>query len=203
MSDIWHLFVVQWQQQSIVEIFAFAFAVAYIWLASEESVWCWPAGFMSTALYAYVFWDVSVFYNMLLNVYYMLMAIYGYISWKKQGEDKTLISRFSVRKHIYYLALGFTLSIAVYVTSIYWFDYSLLWLDIGITVFSLMTTWLTVKKILECWIYWTVLNLSSVFLLYENALYVSVLLMAIYVVIAIKAWVQWRHTYAMLGQEIN
>jgi len=47
--EIWPSLVEQWQQQSIIEIFAVVLAVAYVWLASEESVWCWPAGFLCKA----------------------------------------------------------------------------------------------------------------------------------------------------------
>lgn len=201
MNDIWHLFLTQWQQQSSFEVFAFIFAVAYIWLASEESIWCWPAGFISTALYSYVFWEVSVFYQMLLNIYYMAMAIYGFITWQKQGDDKTLISRFSFQQHLIFISSGLGISVALYVITIFWFDYQLVWLDIGISVFSLMTTWLTVKKILECWIYWTMINIASLVLFYENALFPTMLLMVIYIVIAIRAWVQWRQTYCNIIAE--
>lgn len=199
MSDAWEPFLAQWQQQSLFEIFAFIFAVAYIWLASEESIWCWPAGLLSTALYSYVFWDVSVFYQMLLNIYYMAMAVYGYITWQKQGEDKTTISRFTFRQNILFVFSGLCISIALYFTTIFWFDYQLVWLDISISVYSLMATWLTVKKILECWIYWTIINVASLVLFYENALFVSMVLMIIYIVIAVRAWVQWRRTYCSIN----
>ncbi|MDT0593885.1 nicotinamide riboside transporter PnuC [Glaciecola petra] len=201
MNEIWQLFLTQWQQQSIFEVFAFIFAVAYIWLASEESIWCWPAGLISTALYSYVFWEVSVFYQMLLNIYYMGMAVYGFISWQKQGEDKTVISKFTLKHHLIFSGLGIGISILFYFATIYWFTYQLVWLDISISVFSLMTTWLTVKKILECWIYWTIINIASLVLFNENALYVSMLLMIVYIIIAIRAWVQWRQTYCNIVKE--
>lgn len=199
MDDAWGLFLAQWQQQSLLEVFAFIFAIAYIWLASEESIWCWPAGLLSTALYSYVFWDVSVFYQMLLNIYYMAMAVYGYITWQKQGKDKTTISRFTFRQNIAFLFSGLCISIVLYYMTIFWFKYPLVWLDISISVYSLMATWLTVKKILECWIYWTIINVASLVLFYENALFVSMVLMIIYIVIAIRAWVQWRQTYCSIA----
>lgn len=78
------LFIQQWQQQSIGEIFAVLFALAYVWLAAQESIWCWWAGFLSTTLYVYIFWDVTLFFQMLLNVYYMAMAVWGIIHWSKK-----------------------------------------------------------------------------------------------------------------------
>lgn len=192
---IWELLANQWQQQSIGEIFAVAFAIAYVWLAAEESIWCWPAGFISTALYAYVYWDVTLMFQMLLNLYYMTMAVYGFITWGRSGKQKVFITRMRWSEHTMTILVGLSISTLVYLFAKQFINYDLVLLDISITVFSLITTYLTVIKKLENWYYWSFINLSSVFLLYDKALYLSMLLMLIYICLAVRGLFHWFDVY--------
>ena len=192
---VWDLIVNQWVQQSIGEIFAVSLAVCYVCLATQESVWCWPAGFLSTALFAYIFWDVSYVFQMMLNLYYMAMAVWGFISWRKQGLNKLSISRMRCKEHIYIFALGIVGSIVVYLVARQWFNYNLVLLDIGVTVFSLLATYLTVIKKLENWCYWIIINASSILLWYEKELYLTILLMLVYIILAVRGLVYWYTIY--------
>lgn len=192
---IWDTLVNQWMQQSVIEIFAVILAVCYVWLATQESVWCWPAGFLSTALFAYVYWDVTLVFQMLLNLYYMAMAVWGFISWRKQGLNKLSISRLRSVEHLYIFGLGGTGTVLVYLIARQWFDYDLVLLDIGITIFSLLATYLTVTKKLENWCYWIIINTASILLLFEKALYLTILLMLIYVILAVRGLFYWYTIY--------
>ena len=69
-----------------LELVAMLLALAYVILAAKGSLWCWPAAFISTALYTVIFYDVLLLMDSALNVYYLVMAVYGYWIWqKKQG----------------------------------------------------------------------------------------------------------------------
>lgn len=193
--DIWPALIEQYQQQSVWELFAVGFAIAYVWLAAEESIWCWPAGFITTGLYAYVYWDVTLVFQMLLNIYYMAMAIWGFVSWQKTGENALLISRMSLKLHINVIALGVFISAVTYYIASYWLEYDLIILDIAVSVFSLLATYLTVIKKLENWFYWSLINLVSIHFLLATGLYLSIVLMLLYIAIAMKGFVQWLNTY--------
>ena len=186
------LLIEQWQQQSILEVIAVVFAVAYVWLASQASIWCWPAGFISTSLYTFVFIDVTLVFQMLLNIYYMLMAIYGFITWRKQDESAILISKMPLKEHVYVILVGSLGSLVVYFVALTWLEYELIFLDIALTIFSLIATLLTVRKRFECWYYWSLINLATIFLYIENQLYLSVVLMIIYIVLAIRGVIIWH-----------
>jgi nicotinamide mononucleotide transporter len=185
----------QWQQQSVLEIIAFFLAIAYLWLAGQQSIWCWPAGLISTALYAVVYWEVSVVFQMLLNLYYMLMAVWGFYTWRKQGSDAVLVTRMSLRHHVLFIVLGSVMSVLVYYIAGIWFSYELISLDVSLTIFSLMATYLTVLKRLDSWVYWSLLNFTSIFLLWEKGLYLTILLMVIYIILAIRGYFNWNRAY--------
>lgn len=193
--EMWESLLAQWQQQSIVEVFAVLFSILYIWLASEESIWCWPAGFISTFLYTWVFFDITLIFQMLLNIYYMGMAIYGFITWSKQSDARIYISRLLPREHAIIVLGGSVLSAAVYGLAVFAFNYEFLLLDIILMVFSLITTYLTVKKRLECWYYWSFINLASIFLYLQSQLYLSIVLMFIYIILAIRGLLVWHKNF--------
>lgn len=193
--DFWIALGEQWQQQSIAEVFAFAFAFAYVWLASQESIWCWLAGFLSTSLYAIVFFDVTLVFQMLLNIYYMAMAVYGFLTWRKQDEARVLISVLPIYRHLQIIIGGAIIVGLGYAIAVSWLSYNLMLLDIATTVYSLIATYLTVKKRLECWYYWSVINLASIYLYLQSELYLSVVLMFVYIVIAIRGLYLWNRSY--------
>jgi nicotinamide mononucleotide transporter len=182
-------------QQSIVEIFAVILSVCYVWLATQESVWCWPAGFLSTALFVYVYWDVTLIFQMLLNVYYMAVAVWGFISWRKQGVNKLSISRMRLLEHVYILSLGAIGTVLVYLIARQWFTYDLVLLDIGVTVFALFATYLTLVKKLDNWAYWIIINTASVLLLVEKELYLTIVLTLVYIILAARGLVYWYTIY--------
>ncbi len=199
--DILNLILEQWQQQSWVEVVAVFLAIAYVWLAAHENIWCWPAGFISTSLFAYVYWDVTLIFQMLLNLYYMGMAIFGFFIWRKQGDDQIKISNMPFYLHIIIVLLGFAISAITYWVAIFWLSYDLVLLDIGVTVFSLLTTYLTVRKYIESWYYWSVINLATIFLVWPSSLYLTAFLMVIYIGIALKGLLNWKADYNLRMNE--
>ncbi len=71
------------QVMSYWEVIAVVLGVAYIVLAMRENSWCWYAAFGSTAIFSWLFFDVSLVMESALNVYYLAMAVYGWYVWNK------------------------------------------------------------------------------------------------------------------------
>ncbi|MFL2834452.1 MAG: nicotinamide mononucleotide transporter, partial [Alphaproteobacteria bacterium] len=63
------------------EVTAVTFAIAYLFLAMRQSIACWYAAFLSTLIYTIIYWDVALYMESLLNIYYLFMAVYGWINW--------------------------------------------------------------------------------------------------------------------------
>ena len=200
MDDISAIVIAQWQQQSLLEIFAVVLSVAYVWLAAEGSIFCWPAAFVSTTLFMFVFWDVSLLFQLMLNAYYLIMAVVGFLHWRRSNDERFVSLQMPLNLHVRILVAGIVLTVLLsfLAKSIaqQWFNYDLLYLDAGITVFSLLVTYLTVKKYLQSWMYWCVINFLSVYLFIANGLYLTVALMAVYIVIAMRGYVNWSQSLA-------
>lgn len=179
------------------ESFAAVLGIAYVILAARESQWCWPFAFVSTAIYTLLFWEGQLPMQALLNFYYMGMAIYGYLLWRKHGnvEDNLAITSWSFLLQIQFVIIG---SFLTYIVGIYLTQYQLSqnpYLDAGVTVFSVMNTWLMAKKVLQNWPYWIVINSAAIVLYVQNGFYATVVMFALYFILAIIGFINWQKLY--------
>lgn len=132
-----------------------------------------------------------------LNVYYLLMAIYGWYQWcyGSENKNKLAIRSFSAGEHLKAIALIVVLA----VTSGYFLDRNtdaaLPYLDSFTSCAAVVTTWMVAKKVLQNWLYWIVINSLTIYLYLERGFALYALLFMVYIVISIIAYRQWRHTW--------
>ncbi|HFC30044.1 MAG TPA: nicotinamide riboside transporter PnuC, partial [Oceanospirillales bacterium] len=88
MQDFFQKISQAFMAQSILEIIAVICATLYLILVVKENIWCWFFAFISTALFIYLFHSVSLLSESLLNIYYLIMAIYGWLQWKNKSNKK-------------------------------------------------------------------------------------------------------------------
>ena len=177
--------------QSGLEIIAVVAAIVYLILVVRENIWCWFFAFISTALFIYLFYHVSLLSESILNVYYLLMAIYGWWQWSKKRNDKVLkIKSLSLKKHLIIIVVGLLLTPAI--------GYGMLklgasfpYMDAFVAIFSVFATLMVAYKIFENWYYWLIIDTISIYLFWQKQMYYTTLLYLIYIVlifVGIKSW---------------
>ncbi len=179
------------------ENLAVALAVAYLLLAMRESVLCWYAALASTAIYTVLFWNVNLFMESALNVFYMAMAVYGWWQWKfgGAGHEGVPIHAWTARQHA--AAIG---SIAALTATVGWLMASYTaeawpFVDSFTTVSSVIVTFMVARKVLENWLYWIVIDAVSIVMYLDRGLRTTALLFALYVVLAVFGYAAWRRRY--------
>ena len=191
MTGFWQLLSGQAVSSSVIELIAVILAISYLLLAVKQQIWCWPAAFLSSLIYLYVFFEVQLYMESMLQVYYAGMAVYGWQQWQKKENDQTRpIRTWPLRQHLISLVLilaGTYIAGRLLVQT----DARLPYIDAFTTVASVLTTYMVTQKILENWIYWLVIDLVSIFLYLDRALYFTALLFCIYIVIIGFGWLQW------------
>jgi len=196
MSDIWQQIVTAWQAQSMLEVMAVLAAILYLVLAIKENIWCWLFAFISTGIYIYLFHSVSLISESLLNVYYLLMAVYGWYQWRfGNNHQQRKIIKWSLKKHLS-LIIPTTLAVPIlgYFTSQYGASFP--YLDAFTTCFAVLATVMVAHKVLENWHYWLIINSISIYLFANKALYLTAAMFALYLVLAVIGIVRWRRHYA-------
>ncbi len=178
------------------EVLAAVFGIIYIILAAKESIWCWPAAFLGTLIYTILFWEGQLPMQAILNFYYMGMAVYGFFLWSRHTAKKEdlQVSCWSWKKHFILIigALLVSLLIGYYLSTT---EARFPYLDSGVMVFSMVTTWLMAQKILQNWLYWLVIDAAAIVLYWKTGFYVTVILFAVYWVLAIYGYKSWRANY--------
>ena len=199
-----------------LELVAMLLSLAYVILAAIGSIWCWPAAFISTALYTIIFYDVLLLMDSALNIYYLLMAIYGYWLWQQNnGKEKypqqtskateLAVVSWHASKHIKAcLALtGVSFALGYIMANYTPADFP--YLDTFTTGFAVYATYLVANKVLENWLYWIVIDLASIYLYLEKGLMPTTVLFMVYVLIAAYGYLKWRslltHDQALTIQE--
>ena len=189
------------QAMSYWELTAVVLGVAYLLLVVRESLWCWYAAFISTSIFLYLFWEVNLLMESALQVYYLVMAVYGWWHWRSGASNHTgannelAISTWPLRTHLLAIAGVLLASLLSAELLKHYTQAALPLLDSFTTWGSILTTWMVTRKILENWLYWLVIDSVSIYLYLDRELYLTALLFMAYIVIVIIGYRKWLLHY--------
>jgi len=166
----------------------------YIWLAAKERQLCWVFGIVSCGLWAWAdFFRYNLWVDGLLQIFYVLMGFWGLYEWKMGSEAKARsIQRWPLRPHVFLILAGLALSFSLGFLFKKYTSTSFPYADALVTAFSIIATVLTIKKVLEGWVYWVIFDAMAIVLFGLKDAVLVAFVMVIYTVVAAYAWVQWR-----------
>ena len=176
---------------SVIESLAVLFSLLYVILAAKENIWCWGAALISVSLYVYICYTAKLYPETGLQIFYLIMAIIGYFTWNKKSKEK--IKEWSEFKHLIIIILGALFS---FIMGFYFFTYTesaMPIIDSITTTFSIIATYMVVKKVLGNWLYWIVIDLLSVYMYFHRDLHLTSLLFVAYATIAVFGYISWSY----------
>ena len=65
-----------------LEILGTAVGIIYLWLEYRASIYLWIAGIIMPAIYIFIYYDAGLYADFGINIYYLLIALYGWVAWK-------------------------------------------------------------------------------------------------------------------------
>tara|TARA_B100001094_G_C18158475_1_gene787895 strand:- start:470 stop:1042 length:573 start_codon:yes stop_codon:yes gene_type:complete len=177
----------------ILESVAVITAIAYLILAAKENVKCWYAALISSLIYIYIMFQADLIMNLVLQIFYVLMAIYGWLKWNNiiNIDSNVSINSWNKMNHLYSIGLVITLSIFSGIFLEKYTQAQLPFLDAFTTWGAIISTYMVAKKIIENWIYWFVIDSISIYLYISRELYLTSLLFFIYLIIIIFGYISW------------
>ena len=136
---------------------------------------------------------------MSLQFYYVVISVYGWINWKhgKSGDKEelpttkasgTLLIKISIATGLIYLVYYFVLAKFT--------DSTIPKVDSLVGALSIIGTWMLARKLLENWIVWIVVDGLCVGLYIYKELYPTTVLFAIYTVMSVIGYRQWKKSLA-------
>ena len=180
-----------------IELVAVATALVYVVLAARNSDWCWPFGFVSSCLWAYQVWVAyDLLFDMLLNSFYAVMAVIGWIRWRSSNSNtakkQATISESTLREHLLLILGGVALSALLAVLAEAYTSAQFAFVDALTTVGSVIGTVLLIRRKLSNWLYLLAMDIIYVWLYLERGSPLFAGLFVVYCVLAVYGYLHWR-----------
>lgn len=182
--------------QILIEFIAFICGILSVWYAKKADILVYPTGLIGTALTVYLLYQAEYFGDMMMNVYYSLMSIYGWYQWTrlKGTLPKYKISRTDIRER--YVGFAFFLITVGVTYGVYrGFDYDMQWYSYVDTVTSgifFTAMWYMANKKIEHWTLWIIGDVITVPLYAYRGLGMLSLQYLIFTFLAIQGLLAWR-----------
>lgn len=175
---------------------------ACVWLAARESLWNFPVAIVSCALYVVVYYRATLYSDGGLQIMFIILNLFGWYQWLYGGARNTELKVSHARPREWGILLvgvvGFVAGFGYYLR--HYTDDALPYWDSLTTAISLAAQYLLMRKRLENWLLWIVVDAIYVPILWHKALWPTSLLYALYLGLAFYGYVQWRKA---LLQETN
>ena len=208
-----------------LEFIAALFGVISVFFAKKENILVFPTGIISTGLYVYLLSQWSLYGDLIINIYYTLMSIYGWYMWSKIIDDKdkhipitksnkkdklkafgifAFTSVFVIAVYRYYNVmpndLNFEESINYAIEkitsgSLIEFRKATPFLDTFTTGAAFAAMWLMANKKLENWTFWIAVNIVSIPLYFVKGYGFTGIQYTIFLVLAIYGYMEWSKKY--------
>ncbi|RFM36734.1 nicotinamide riboside transporter PnuC [Chitinophaga silvisoli] len=169
--DINHIaFTIMGYPLSYIELLGTLSGLISVYYASRGNVLTWPTGIINETALAILFYQVQLYADMLLQVFFFAVTIFGWYHWKSNKADVP-ITRLSTSTRQWYIfsLLAGTLLLGTCIRNLpHWLPAyfphpaAYPYVDSFVTVASILATILLAKKQLENWICWIIVDVISV-----------------------------------------
>lgn len=225
MDTLFDFFLAPYKEASILniilEFIAASFGVISVFYAKKENILVYPTGIVSTALYVYLLSQWALYGDLIINIYYTLMSLYGWYLWT-HVVDKTNHTLTISRTNLYdkFKALGIFIFTAIFVIAVYHY-YQVMpnlsfsdsinyayqhlssgnlvefrkatpYLDTFTTASAFVAMWLMANKKIENWVFWILTNIVSIPLYFVKGYGFTGIQYTIFLILALLGYQAWK-----------
>ena len=179
---------------SVPEWFAVALALAYLGFAIRMSRLCWWFAVASAGLYTALMYDAGLYMESALQVFYMVLAIYGWYQWQTSAAGRPVrrVADWPLVFHLPGCAAIAVLAVLSGAVLERFTDAAFPYADSFTTWGALLATWMTARKVLQSWHYWFFIDAVSVYLYWQRELFLTAVLFMLYLVLIVVGYRAWR-----------
>lgn len=185
-----------------LEILGTIVGLAYLWLEYRASIYLWIASIIMPAIYLFVYYNAGLYADFGINIYYLVIAIYGWAAWKygfrlfgsndKLKSEELPISYTPTKMWVKITAIYAILQLVIAWILIRFTDSSVPWADAFTTALSIIAMWMLARKYIEQWWVWLVVDVTSAALYIYKDLYFTAALYALYALIVFFGYRKWK-----------
>lgn len=189
---------------TILEVLGFTVGLLYLWWEYHADSRLWFASIVMPTISMWIYLHKGLYADFAINIYYFLIAIYGYIAWtrskhmvKTDGDEESKkeelpITRIPMRRAAgagtVFIALWGTLYCGLRFLT----DSTVPLADAFTTALSIVAMWMLARKYLEQWLAWIAVDAVCIGLYAYKGIYLYAALYTIYTIIAVIGYRNWR-----------
>jgi nicotinamide mononucleotide transporter len=184
-----------WVVAHSVELIATITGLQYIIYSVKEDKLLWIYGLVSSLISVFVFFGPGLYAETGINIYYVLVSIYGWLHWtfrEKESKKELPISLTKPKEGL----IIFVITLILYILIAYLLKYhspsTVPYLDALTASASITATWMLARKMLEQWLIWIVVDAISVGLCIYKNLYAVSFLYFVYTILAFAGYIEWK-----------
>lgn len=209
--DINSLFFTLWgYPMSYLEFFGAVSGAVAVWLSTRGNIWSWPIGAVSVVLFFFLFYQIQLYPDMFLQVFFLVTNLQGWWRWThpKPGEEDSQrelrISRMPRRQLLIWSAgaVVATAALGTFARNLHdWFPilFSLPsafpYVDSFTTVLSIMATFLMIEKRVECWFVWLLVDAILTYVYFVKGVKLVAAEYFVFCFVAVLGTYNWTRTY--------
>jgi nicotinamide mononucleotide transporter len=203
---------------SYLEFFGTVAGFIAVILSAKAHIWSWPIGIINVVLFFFLFYQVQLYPDMFLQVFFFVTNVVGWWRWAnpKPGEedlrDELKVSYMPFRQLFLLSIVGligtflmgtFAKNLHEIFPSIFSKPSAFPYLDSFVTVMSIITTFLMIQKKIECWIIWIVVDAVATYMYFAKGIKFVGLQYLIFCFIASYGLWNWIREYKSYPQNIT
>jgi nicotinamide mononucleotide transporter len=200
MSPIFEFFFGQYSGYAtidiVLELIGILFGLLSVWYAKKNTVWVYPTGMISTAIFVYLLLKWALLGDMIINAYYFVMSVYGWYYWSKKEEEVivhpiTSTSKKEVKTAVLLFVASILFVFWVYQAFDKWKDWTA-YVDTFTTAIFFVGMGLMARRKIEHWLFWIVGDIISIPLYFFKGLTLTSFQYIIFTLIAIYGYRSWK-----------
>jgi nicotinamide mononucleotide transporter len=178
------------------------FGLVSVWFARKENILVFPSGIISVVIYVFICYDVQLYAEAGINLFYFVMSVYGWYNWAvKKNQPVLHITTSTKRDRAFMMALfAFSLLLIIVLLKIFKKDDAEYWstlvpyIDTFVTAIFIVGMWLMAKKKLENWILWIIGDVISIPLFIYKGLAFTGFQFMVFLILAVMGYISWKKT---------
>jgi nicotinamide mononucleotide transporter len=188
----------------LLELVGSVFGLLGVWLAARSNWLTWPIGLLNVVCFFFLYYRASLYSDMLLQVYYVSVSMYGWIMWRKKGDRQLHHTLYSWRGHLWlaFAVISGTLVFGYMVSQLHlWFPVtfsnpaSFAYLDTLVAVTSITATFLQARKKVESWILWVAVDALATWIYWQKDLKLIAIEFFVFTLMAVYGFMHWFQLY--------
>jgi nicotinamide mononucleotide transporter len=201
---------------SYLEFLATVAGFVFVVLEARANIWSWPVAIINAFLLFFLFYQVQLYPDMFLQVFFFITGIIGWWRWAhpKPGEEdrkkELKVSVMEKGQQFFLAGVGITGTILLGTFAknlhelfplVFNKPSAFPYLDSFVTVMSIVTTFLMIQKKIESWLIWIVVDLLATYMYFVKGIKFVSLQYLIFSFIAMYGLWHWLREYRSYAEK--